>query len=110
MEFVILFVGALVGFVSGWIARERYAMRVIKDMLEAVEIAQKTEEEERTKMRIERNGGFLYAFEDETDSFIAQGVNLEELDKAITLKFPGKKFSVREQNLIDIEADYHESV
>lgn len=110
MDFVIiLFAGALIGFVSGWIAREKYAIRVIKDILAEVEDAQDVEET-RTKMRIERNGDFLYAFEDETDSFIAQGINLEELDKAITLKFPGKKFSVREQNLIDIKADYHEPV
>lgn len=110
MEFLILFGVLFAGILIGWELREQYAMRVVKAMIAEVDKAQQEEEETRTKMNIERNGDFLYAFEADTDNFIAQGTNLEELDKAITLKFPGKKFSVREQNLIDIKADYHESV
>lgn len=105
MEFVILFVAIIVGFYSGWQFRELWAMHQVKRLLQNGEIKldnQDEEEEERTKMRLEQHGSLIYAFEEETDSFIAQGKDLLDLDKAIQSRFPGKKFSVREENLHEV--------
>jgi hypothetical protein len=112
MEIIIIFIVALVGFAFGWHAREQWAIRQVHRLLESGELFPKEEEasEDRTKMRLERHGEVIYAFTVEDDSFIAQGKDLDDLDKAITARFPGKKFSVQEQNLIDIKAEYHESV
>ena len=52
----------------------------------------------------------IYAFVVENDEFIAQGKDLTELDKAIQARFPGRKFSIQEQNLKDLEVEYHEPV
>lgn len=110
MEFIIL-AGALVfGFAFGWTARERYAMRVVKELLRESAQLEQDNAEPRTKMRLERHGEVIYAYTTDGDEFIAQGRDLEELDKAIVERFPGKKFSVQEQNLVDIKAEYHESV
>ncbi len=104
MEFIILFAAIVLGFYAGWNFREIWAIRQVKRMLEDGEVElrridEEPEEEERTKMRLEQHGSLIYAFEEETDSFIAQGKDLFDLDKAIQARFPGKKFSVRESNL-----------
>ena len=114
MDLILGFILIGIGVILGWYFREYYAMRVVHKLLEQVaEEGDEVEDEsivDRIKMRLERHGEVIYAFKDEDDSFIAQGKDLHELDAAIVARFPGKKFSVREQDLIDIKADYHEPV
>jgi hypothetical protein len=110
MDFVVIIVCIFIGLVMGWKLREYHAMKTVHSFLKEIEEHQEKEIEERTKMRLERHNGLIYAFADEDDSFIAQGKDLEDLDKAIIARFPGKKFAVQEQNLIDIKAEYHEPV
>jgi hypothetical protein len=109
---IVIFALICIGFAAGWYFREYYAMRIVKTMLKDLEeqVSKEEPEEDRIKMRLEKENGIIYAFKDEDNSFIAQGKDLVELDEAIVARFPGKKFSVREQNLIDIKAEYHESV
>lgn len=105
MEFLILFGALMVGIYVGWEAREQWAIRQVRRLLDSGELfteAETGEEEERTKMRLEKHSDLLYAFTVEDDNFIAQGKDLEELDKAIQARFPGKKFSIQEDNLKDI--------
>lgn len=109
MEFLILFGAVLVGFLVGWQAREQYAIRQVRRLLEDGDIKLNVDsdesEEDRTRMRLEKHSGLIYAFADEDDSFIAQGEDLSALDLAIQARFPGKKFSVREDNLKEIGAE-----
>ena len=109
MEFIILIIAVVFGFYFGWQARELWAMRQVHALLKHAEEEQEPEGD-RTKMRLEMHTDVIYAFNDEDDSFIAQGTDLHDLDKAIQARFPGKKFSVREDNLKEIGAQYHESV
>lgn len=114
MEFVILFGALIVGFFAGWQFREVWAMYQVKRLLQEGDLKlqrideEVEEEDERTKMRLEQHGSLIYAFEEESDTFIAQGKDLLDLDKAIQARFPGKKFSVREANLQEVSS--HESV
>ena len=105
MEFLPLIFCIGIGVVIGWKLREYHAMKTVHAFLKEAEEQLDEQDENRTKMRLERHGELIYAFEQENDSFIAQGKDLEDLDKAIVARFPGKKFSVQEQNLIDIKAD-----
>ena len=107
MDILILCLAHAFGILIGWNLRERVAMKIVEKMMDDI---QQVEEEERTKMRLETHSGVIYAYTADGNHFIAQGVNLNELDKAIIARFPGKKFSVQEQNLIDIKAEYNESV
>ena len=111
MEFVILFGALVVGAYAGWQLREYYAIRQVAKLLKNTELVPPIlEKEPRTKMRLERHSDVIYAYSEEDGSFIAQGKDLEALDDAIQSRFPERKFSVQEQNLIDIKAEYHESV
>jgi hypothetical protein len=113
MEFIILFGALMVGVLLGWEAREKWAIRQVHRLLADGEIqlnrVEDEEEEERTKMRVEKHSDLLYAFTVEDDSFIAQGKDLFELDAAIQARFPGKKFLIQEDNLKEIGIS-HESV
>ena len=107
MEFVILFGAFMFGIYIGWEAREQWAIRQVKRLLEDGDIQlnkidDEEEAEERTKMRVEKHSDLLYAFTVEDDAFIAQGKDLHDLDKAIQARFPGKKFSIQEGNLKEI--------
>lgn len=111
MDFVILFAALIIGAYAGWQLREYYAIRQVAKLLKSTELVETlTEPDNRTKMRLERHADMIYAYSEEDGSFIAQGNNLGELDTAIQSRFPERKFSVQEQNLIDIKAEYHESV
>ena len=110
IEYIVMFVMFAVGVSIGWYLREQHAIRQIHKILNSAEFAEAVEQvEPRTKMRLERHGETIYAFEEE-GAFIAQGKDLQELDTAIQKRFPGKKFAVQEQNLIDIKAEYHDPV
>ncbi len=99
MEFVILFGALIVGFFAGWQFRELWAMRQVRLLLQEGQLQVKEEDEERTKMRLEFNSGTIFAYSEEDGSFIAQGADLNALDRAIQARFPGRKFSVKEDNL-----------
>jgi hypothetical protein len=103
MEFLILAGALVVGFIAGWNGRERHAMNTIHKLLEEAEAVEEESADKPERMRLERHGEVIYAFTDETDTFIAQGSTLEELDDAIQKRFPGKKFLIRESNLEEIE-------
>jgi hypothetical protein len=103
MEFLILLAALVFGFIAGWYGRERHAMLTIHKLLEAAEEAEENNPDKPERMRLERHGEVIYAFTTETDTFIAQGSTLEELDAAIQKRFPGKKFLIKESNLEEVE-------
>ncbi len=102
MEFVILVGAVVVGFFSGWNARELYAIRKIDQLLKQVELTEEPEKEDVERMTLEKHGNVIYAFTS-SHEFIAQGSTLEELDAAIQKRFPGRKFLIKESNLNDLE-------
>ena len=111
MEFVILFVAIIIGAYIGWYLREYAAMRKVHQMLKQSEglFDEEVKGDPRTKMRLEKHGAMIYAYSEDDHTFLAQGIDLKELDANIRARFPDKKFSIQEQNLIDIGV-YNESV
>ena len=112
MELLILFFVGIIGFFFGWHAREMYAMRVVKSIMEQANMMQEAQEEEnpRTPMRLEVHNNTIFAYSEVDGSFIAQGVDLEGLDKAIQSRFPDKKFSVKEKNLLEISGEVNDPI
>ena len=111
MELIILLVVAISCFVFGWYAREQAAVRAISRMLDmAEEQAESEPKDAAEKLVLEKHNETIYAYTVDGHEFIAQGSSLEELDKAIQSRFPGKKFSIREDNLKELALEYHESV
>ena len=53
-------------------------------------------------VNIEKHGDMYYAFERETDSFVAQGRSAEEIREAMKKRFPEKTFMANEQHLKEL--------
>lgn len=113
MEDIFLYIILIGSGISiGWWLREQHAIRKIHQFIQEAEAEEnllKEAEEGRTKMILERHGEVIYAYEEGGD-FIAQGKDLHELDLSVQKRFPGKKFSIREDNLKEIAVEYHEPV
>lgn len=105
MEFVILAVALVIGFIAGWHGRERHAMNTIHKLLESAEEEVEEDENKPDRLRLERHGEMIYAYTAE-DEFIAQGTDLFVLDEAIQKRFPGRKFLIKRENLEEVGADH----
>jgi len=108
MEFIILAGALVVGFLAGWYAREAHAIHKVRQILEEVEEAQEEADAKTDRMTLERHGEVVYAFDD-SDTFLAQGSSLEELDDAIQARFPGRKFLIKESNIKEVGLS-HDSI
>jgi hypothetical protein len=100
MEFVILAGAVIVGFLAGWIGRERHAMNRVMAMIEEAE-ADVDEETKPDRLKLERQGEMIYAYTTD-DEFIGQGKTLVELDDAIQKRFPGRKFLIKQSNIEEV--------
>lgn len=101
-QFVIIFLIFLAGVVFGWEARERAAKKVVEKFLDQMEGELEKEKENYINIKIERNGDFYYAFESESDSFMGQATNRNDLEKVLGEKFPGKRFLATSSNLKEV--------
>jgi NhaP-type Na+/H+ and K+/H+ antiporter len=103
MEIFIVVVSILIGFSLGWHLRERVAMITANRLL--AELEQQVEEEtseEVIKITIEKDRDTLFAYHKDNSQFIAQAKDRAELEKKLAELFPGKRFGVTPQNLIEI--------
>jgi hypothetical protein len=101
---IFIVVGLLfVGFTLGWNLRERVAMVKANRLL--AELEQQVEEEtseEVIRITIEKDRDILFAYHKDSSQFITQAKDRAELEKKLAELFPGKRFGVTPQNLIEI--------
>lgn len=102
MEGLYILIGFLLwvwGIIIGWRAREVYAkQQVQKYMTENLDESQ-DEEDNRIKIKIEKddNGFFVYNYT--TNEFMAQGKTRNQVEMALAKRYPGKQFAVTPTNL-----------
>jgi len=96
MEFLILFFTLLVGIKLGWNARERHAVHSLNKLFQE---AEQTQLDKRIIINVEQHSGCFYIFNKNTSEFMAQGKTIEEVEKALLLKFPGKRFAASEETI-----------
>jgi Tfp pilus assembly protein PilN len=101
---IFIVVGLLfVGFTLGWNLRERVAVVKANQLLAQLE--QQVEEEateEVIRITIEKDRDTLFAYHKDSSQFITQARDRAELEKKLAELFPGKRFGVTPQNLIEI--------
>lgn len=101
-QFVIVFLIFLAGVIFGWSAREQAAKKVVERYLDNLEQEVEKTAKDMINIKIERNGDFYYVFESESDSFLGQATNREDLEKVLGQKFPGKRFYATSANLKEV--------
>lgn len=103
MDFLIIFLVAFAsviwGITLGWKARERHAMKIAQELLDGLEEKVEKQEPDRLNITIEKHGDCLYVFDRDSNQFMAQGKNREELESVLKQRFPGKTFAATQEDL-----------
>lgn len=103
LEIVILFGVALVcyvaGILHGWHARER---KLLREMVEEVRENVKQENQNVIRITIEKHNGRFFVYGKDDNVFMALGDTIEELEEALSTRYPGKRFAAHEDNLLEM--------
>ena len=93
------------GFVAGWILREKHAMKVVKSIVEKAR--QEYIEDIKNNIvdvKLEKAGDMYFIYSKDEGTFLAQGKNMEELEDNLTSRFPGKMFNTTPEDLKELES------
>ena len=96
--FVVAF---LFGVAYGWTLRERVAQRILEKAIKHVE--QELPKKNMIPIIVEKHEDRLFVYSKDKHEFMAQGSTMEELNKALEDRYPGKKFSCSEEHLAVIK-------
>lgn len=102
MDFLILFLVAVVSFVWGWNTRERVAIRQSNRFFENLAKREIEEQQNLIRIKIEKHNGVLFAYHSDNSLFIAQANNKQELEEKLVELFPGRRFGCSEENLKEV--------
>lgn len=88
-----------VGFKRGYEFREKEAVNKIQQTIDRLE-----EEISETliRVRLEKFGDVVYVYNEDTNEFMAQGVNHESISDILKVRFPGKRFAAKPDNLKEV--------
>ena len=102
VEIIAVAVVGVIGFFSGWVARERAAIRKIDQLM--TNISDNIEEAKANfiHINIEKHSGCYYVYNVKDNSFMGQGNNRKELEDLLASKFPGKNFAASHENLVEL--------
>ena len=98
-DFGSFFVGVLAGLGMAYgvvriLGRLLYHRLVAEGVIQSAEEEAAEAESQRIEMKVEQHGDVLYAFRKDTDDFICQGSNFEELRANFSKRFPNYTGSV----------------
>lgn len=103
VEIVVCVIAVVLGYVWGWYARERHAMRIMNNMLENTEaIIKKEIRENVVPVIVEKHNGAYFVYNMNDHTFMAQGNTREEVEKVLSEKYPGKNFAAKDDNLAEV--------
>jgi hypothetical protein len=95
----------LIGFVIGWIARERWAVRKLNNMLGHLTTEIETMEAveaDKIHIDIELKDSMIYIYNKETSMYLAHGATKDIVEDMLVEKFPGKKFAASTEDLLKL--------
>lgn len=72
--------------------------QVMQDLKKEIHQEEGTEKDPEVSIKVEQHGEQLYVFRKDTDEFLGQGKNYEELLKILQSKFQNVKFSVAKED------------
>jgi hypothetical protein len=97
-------------FYLGWVVREKYAQHKMNKFLKTVEKTTiKSEVENTILINLVKESGVIYAYNNEDNTFLTQGKDVEEVVTNLTKYFPTKSFVANPNNLKEMD-NYNESI
>lgn len=100
MLYIGAFCGLVVGGVVGWFLRERYAMFVVRQMIQEGMV--KAPQVDAVPVKVVNKDGMFYLHNATTEEFLAQGRTHEEITSVLNARFPNTKFMADPKNLLEI--------
>ena len=93
----------IIGFIIGWISRERWAVRKLNYMLEHINTElQPAEDADKIEINIELKDSMIYVYNRETSMYLAHGADKDTVEDMLSTKFPGKKFAASTEDLLKL--------
>jgi hypothetical protein len=92
----------ILGFAIGWVITKLIQgyLEAKNLMLEAeIETLTKKVKERVVRVTVERHGDIYYLYEKETDNFVAQGRDADEIKEILLKRWPNKTFFADEENV-----------
>lgn len=87
--------GAVLGYFIASVVNRYREILAIRELDENISTTLKRIKDKIIPARIEEEeGGVLFLYNSETNEFLGQGVNFEELENAVKTKYPSKIFNV----------------
>ena len=102
MEIFIIIGAVLIGISLGWNLRERVATVHANRLMAFLEHESEEDSNDLVRITIEKDNDILFAYHKDNSQFITQATDRAELEKKLTELFPGKRFGVTPENLIEI--------
>jgi GMP synthase PP-ATPase subunit len=99
------FLTFIVGFVFGWLALQRlirYRMRNLNKILEEAQAKSKNEDIMVNFVRVESQ---IYAYNADTDEFLAQGTCKADIVGQLEKRWPGTSFRASPTNLKEVNLE-----
>ena len=92
-----------VGFIVGWVLRERWAIRKLQYMLGDLEQKiQETSDDDKIQIDIELKDSMIYVYNKETSMYLAHGATKDIVESMLVEKFPSKKFAASTEDLLKL--------
>lgn len=101
MEYILYIGIALIAYKIGWLAREYHAISIVNKMMDTKLIME--DHGEVIPITIEKHEDTFYVYDGLEKTFMAQGKTRKDLEIALDIRFPGKKFAAQPSNLREIK-------
>jgi hypothetical protein len=102
-DLFITFCTMLIGFIIGWVMRERWAIRKLNNMLgDLNQKIQQTNDDDKIQINIELKDSMIYIYNKETSMYLAHGATKDVVESMLLEKFPGKKFAASTEDLLKL--------
>lgn len=99
LDFIVLTFIIYFAFTLGWRVREIHAKNEVDKLLSTLE---DEDNQPCVRIYIEKTNEHVFAYNYETDEFIAQGTDQDSLVKAMLRRFPNTKFIVEKEMIENI--------
>lgn len=106
MEIILMLLVMVFCFIGGWVAREAYAVRRLDNLMINLEDTLKEKFEEELEnmipIKIEYDNSTFFVYNNDDNSFMAQGSSRKELEQNLEKRYPGRRFAARPENLREV--------
>jgi hypothetical protein len=85
-------------FALGWLARERWAIRQLKDMISDLE----DEDDDKIYIIVDITDSEIFVYEKDTLQYLAHGKTENDITTILKQRFPGKTFAASAEDMIKL--------